>query len=277
MRGSTRSGAGVALTTANRRQRPLDGTVVLVTRPEQQADHLCALIEAAGGTALRLAVLAIAEPEQDELLRARLAGLKAYHLALFVSANAVHRGLPRVEAGGGFPDTIRVAAVGQATARALAQHGRRVDLCPARDFSSEALLALAELQDLHGHRVLIFRGQGGRELLAETLRARGAQVDYAEVYRRVPARPDCSALMRAWARGQMHVVVATSGEILRALYDLLEPHGQRALCQTALVVVSDRMLKLARELGFSADVVVAERAADESIVDAVVRWRAHAI
>lgn len=250
----------------------LTGVGVLVTRPAHQADGLCRLIEAAGGRAIRFPVLEIAEPRDPAALQAVIDRLDEYDLALFISANAVERGLARVEARGPWPARLRTAAIGAASARELERRGRRVDVRPQGRYDSEALLALPQLQDLRGQRVVIFRGEGGRELLADTLRGRGAHVDYAEVYRRVPpAAPDVAGLLRRWEGGEIQVVAVTSSEGLHSLCSLLPPPARPRLYCTPLVVVSERMLQLAQELGFTARIVVAERAADDAIVAAIGR------
>jgi uroporphyrinogen-III synthase len=250
----------------------LAGTGVLVTRPAHQAEGLCRLVEAAGGRAIRFPVLEIAEPRNPAALQAVIDRLQDYDLALFISANAVERGLARIEAAGPWPPRLHSAAIGAASARELEHHGRRVDIRPRGRYDSEALLALPQLQDLRGRRVVIFRGEGGRELLADTLRQRGARVDYAEVYRRVrPTAPDTAGLLKCWERGEIQVVVVTSSEGLRNLCDLLPSPTHPRLYRTPLVVVSERMLQLAQELGFTAQIVVAERAADDAIVAAIGR------
>lgn len=258
--------------TPNSASADLAGIGVLVTRPAHQADGLCRLIEAAGGRAVRFPVLEIAEPHNPAALRPVMDRIEDYDLALFVSANAVERGLARIAARGPWPPRLRTVAIGAASARELERRGRRADIRPRGRYDSEALLALPQLQDLRGRRVVIFRGEGGRELLADTLRRRGAEVDYAEVYRRVrPTAPDTAGLLQRWEGGEIQVVVVTSNEGLRNLCSLLPSPARPRLYRTPLVVVSERMLQLAQELGFTAPIVVAERAADDAIVAAIGR------
>ncbi len=108
-------------------------------------------------------------------------------LYVFISPNAVTFA-GRLLEGHSLPDGARLAAVGSGTAQALQQAGFKVDLLPDARFDSEGLLALPELSRLAGRRVVIVRGEGGRPLLGDELRARGADVVYAEVYRR--SRPE---------------------------------------------------------------------------------------
>jgi uroporphyrinogen-III synthase len=243
----------------------LTGIGVLVTRPAHQADGLCRRIEQAGGRAIRFPVIEIVPPADPAAAVARFSTLDDYDLVIFVSANAVHLA-PPADTWSGSP---RLAAIGRATARALEQAGRPADICPASGFNSEALLAMDALQDMGGRRVLIVRGEGGRELLADTLRRRGAEVDYAEVYRRQRPEVDPARVLALWSGGAVDVVTATSNETLQNLYDLLDGPGRGKLLATPLVVVSERMVQLAVRLGFSRPPVVAEEAGDEGLMKAL--------
>jgi uroporphyrinogen-III synthase len=187
---------------------------------------------------------------------------------IFVSRNAVEQSLPLLPEGR-LPAEPGLAAVGAATARALEDAGRAPDLVPAGRFDTESLLALPELHELRGRRVLIVRGMGGRALLRDTLAERGADVAYAEVYRRAMPDTDPLPLVARWQR-DIQLVTATSGEILDNLLTLLGETGRGLLLATPLVVVSERTARVAGRLGFKR-VELAERAADDAIVSALCR------
>jgi uroporphyrinogen-III synthase len=157
----------------------LSGFVVLVTRPEHQADELVTAIDDAGGEAIRFPVIDI-EPQDSADVSRRLEALPAADITIFISTNAVMYGLHCV-AG----DETAIAVIGPATKSAIESAGRQVDIFPEQGYDSEHLLAAAELQDVSGKNIRIIRGDGGRELLADTLRERGATVDYLSVYRRL--------------------------------------------------------------------------------------------
>lgn len=248
---------------------PLSGVGVLVTRPAHQAEFLCALIEARGGRAWRLPTLAIVDGPAD---RSALTALDNYDMAIFTSANAVDKALT-LRAPAIWPPNLRVAAVGAATAQALAARGLSDVLIAPPPYDSEALLTLPALQQVAGTRIVVLRGEGGRELLADTLRARGAHVDYCEVYRRVRPDIDSGPIVRAWQRGAVHVVTATSAQGLHNLPGMLGDTGAALLRATPLVVVNARMIQLAAELGFLHPPLVAEAASDEALVAALIAWR----
>ncbi|ROR34395.1 uroporphyrinogen-III synthase [Inmirania thermothiophila] len=242
----------------------LGGAGVLVTRPAHQAEGLCRLIEAAGGQALRYPVIAIEPLPDDGLLAERLRGAD---LAVFVSANAVREARARLGAGFRRPPGLRVAAVGEATARALAEAGLAADVVPAQGADSEALLAEPALQDVAGRRVLVVRGEGGRELLAETLRRRGAEVAHVALYRRVRPPLGPEPLLRWRRAGLLDVALATSVEALENLAAMageVLPHLQ----QRPLVAVSGRVVQRARALGFARP-WCAGGAGDRTLLEAV--------
>jgi uroporphyrinogen-III synthase len=242
----------------------LRGRGVLVTRPAAQADGLCGLIEAAQGRPIRLPTIEIA-PASDPQLALELLS-QSWDLAYFVSPNAVEQAVALVS-DGTWPRVARIAAVGRATASALVAAGRAPDLMPEQRYDSETLLAMPELADMRGQRVLIVRGDGGRPLLGDTLRQRGAEVCYAEVYRRMRPRVDVTPLLSGWA-DQVALVTATSDEILLSLVEMLGPAGRAPLVATPLVVVAERTAETARALGFT-HIQVAERAEDAAILRAL--------
>ena len=257
-------------------ERDLRGIGVLVTRPAHQADTLVQLIEQAGGEAIRFPVLEILDPTDPTPLLALIDRLDDFDLAVFVSPNAVARTAGLIgERLGGLPTGLSIATVGKGSAREVRRLlGREPDFCPPNRFDSEALLALPGLAEMSGRRVVIFRGEGGREHLAATLRERGAEVSYAAVYRRARPAADSGALLQRWERGEIDVAAVTSGDGLRNLHEMVGARGRQWLRQTPIVTVSHRVASIARELGITAPVLVAADAADSALIDTLTEWTA---
>jgi len=244
----------------------LVGRGVLVTRPAAQAEGLCRLVETAGGRAIRFPTVAI-EPVADPGLAYEQLS-RDWDLMLFVSRNAVVQALS-VLPGHRLPAGPQLGAIGAATARALAAAGRAPDLVASNRSDSESLLALPQLADLTGQRVLIVRGVGGRRLLGDTLVERGARLTYAEVYRRVLPTADMASLLMHWRR-EVQLVTVTSGEILDNLLTLAGHRGRDLVFETPLVVVGRRVEKIAEALGFTR-VEAAQGAADAAMFAALCR------
>lgn len=251
----------------------LAGIGVLVTRPAHQAQPLLALIASAGGTPIPFPTIEIAGPADPAALDRLLDRLGDYDLAVFVSPNAVRHALQRLrERGMPWPPSLRLAAVGAGTVRELEDHGHRVDIAPREDFRSESLLASPALQHMADTRVLIFRGAGGRTLLADTLRERGTTVDYAECYQRLRPATDITDLTGRWNRNEIDIITSTSSEGLRNLCEMLATIRDRVL-NTPVVVIGERQARACRALGFHAGIAVAADATDAAIVAAVRQWR----
>jgi uroporphyrinogen-III synthase len=228
----------------------LTGRAILITRPAAQSRQLAHLVAQAGGEPVLFPAIEIAPLAPSPQAAALLARLDACDLAVFVSANAVTHGLPLIQAAGGWPARLRAVAVGAATAAVLRAHGIDQVVAPQAAADSEALLALPEMQAVRGLHVIVFRGVGGRELLAETLRSRGAEVDYIECYRRLKPRDDPGALRRRLqGAGLLHAVTAASAEALANLVELAGPQGPRLLA-LPLFVPHGNIVKAAARLGF---------------------------
>lgn len=272
---------------------PLAACRVLVTRPAGQQQELTAAIEAAGGEAISLPLLvidSIGDAEAEARLREGLSRLQDYDLLIFVSVNAVRFGATRIaEFGAAISPKTTVLAVGTATAREAASlldcpvHG------PSSGSGSESLLELPQLEDVKDRRIAIFRGEGGRELLAAELRRRGAIVHYLEVYRRTLVADAAGQLREILSESPPDVAVITSAEALARWRELLDEiagpakshaialplkandgaaHNADHWLATPVVVPSQRVAKLAAQHGFTA-VIDAGDAGANAIVEAL--------
>lgn len=245
---------------------PLAGRTIVVTRPRAQADALAEAIAAAGGEALRFPLLEISPADDPAPLARAAAELDRYALAVFISPNAVAYSLPAILAQAPWPVRTTPAAVGQGTVKALAEYGIGGCVAPSERFDSEALLALPELDAgrVAGRKVAIFRGDGGRELLADTLRERGATVDGIACYRRSSPEAGAGVLLAAWRAGRLDAITVSSSEGLRYLADMLDAEGRAFLAATPLFVPHARIADHARDLGLTQ--VVLTGPADAGIV-----------
>lgn len=249
--------------------RPLAGRAIVVTRPERQAAALAALIAARGGRAIVFPTLEIRDIDDSSALSDVIERLECFDIAIFVSPNAVERGLAAIHERRSLPVTLRCAAVGRGSARALARHGVNDVIAPVAGDDSESLLELRDLREVEGKRVVVFRGAGGRELIRETLEARGANVEYAECYRRARPLVDAGELLAAWDSPGIAAFVATSSEGLRNLCAMLGARGQERLIRTPVFVTHPRIAQTGRELGLT---LVVTGTRDEDIADALTRY-----
>jgi len=247
----------------------LQGQVILNTRPAHQQAELSALLQRRGASVLSFPVIAI-EPAP---LPSPAIDPGVYDILLFVSRNAVDGAFGLFEPA----DLAAVAqfgVIGTATGAALRERignpGAR--LIRSEPFNSEALLAAAALEQVAGKRILILRGQQGRNLLGDELSARGAQVDYCEVYRRVLPASVPEAFNRLVAGGFPTLVILTSNEGMHNLFELVDAAAAERLRHIPWLLISERMRESALKLGHNAPIVIARSASDSGIVETVCAW-----
>lgn len=232
----------------------LRARTIVLTRPAEQSAELARMITDRGGVAMLFPTLEISTIALSAASTAALDGLPGCAGAIFISANAVRHGLPRISA---WPFGLPAFAVGEATARALAAAGISPVVTPDNGADSEALLRLPALTEVAGRRFVIFRGLGGRELLATTLRARGARVDYVESYERRVPMTDPAPLLRLCEERAVHAVCASSSEALANLYAMVGDDGAACLRRLPLFVAHARQASRAHELGAARVIVCA--------------------
>jgi uroporphyrinogen-III synthase len=247
----------------------LNGRRIVVTRPLPQAEALAQAIRAAGGEPLLLPAMEIHDVADARAVHAIAARLAEFDWAIFISPTAVSKGLARlreVRGATAWPERVRVAAIGRGTQRALGDAGFAGIVAPEGAADSEALLALAAFAHLAGARIVIFRGVGGREQLAEGLRSRGASVEYAECY--VRAGPDAESV--SLGERSVDAFTVSSGEGLANLVQMLDAPGRQRLRAAPLFVPHRRVADQAKALG--ARSVIVAGPADAEMMAALVAY-----
>lgn len=248
----------------------LRGFGIVVTRPLQQAQNLKQAIEQQGGKAILFPVLEIVEAEDLAPIHALIDRLDQFDIGIFISPTAVDKAMNLIRARRELPVSMLKACIGRASLRELRACGVADALAPSAQFDSEHLLAMPEFADVAGKNIVIFRGDGGRELLGDELAKRGALVEYAECYRRVRPNVNASALLYGWARGEISAVIITSAEGMHNLFDLVGKLGQRWLKKTPLFVPHERIADTARALGL--DTIVVTPPGDEGLLQGLFEW-----
>lgn len=234
---------------------------ILVTRPKPQGYELCALLEKQGATTYYI-------PTMEIHPRAVHLSLFAPDIAIFISVNAVKHYPFKT-----FPTTTRYFAVGVATAMALMERG--VIAQQPEHSDSEGLLDLSDLQNVMGKSIAIFCGVGGRMLLQENLKKRGAHCQRYEVYERQCAMNEAQRLQSLLKEVTLDYVICTSGENLLCLEQLA---GSEViyLRHRPLVVISKRIAALAKKSGFTQVLVMRESFDNINVVKQLIEWRENA-
>jgi len=239
---------------------------ILILRPVQQAATTIDAVTHQGWRAVHFPTIEITPAGNFDRPKAQQI-IEAADWLVFISQNAVSYFL---EAARGWPvQNKNIAAVGSATARLLQDKGLHVMTQPQQDFSSEGLLDSAEFSDISEQRVVIVRGNGGREKLAESLGERGAMVSYLEVYERRLADSDPQQLLPLWP-DDIQAIIATSNQLLDNLVTLCKDTLGDALYHKPVVVMSERMRSHATHSGFK-NIWLAERSSNDEIIKTISR------
>lgn len=246
---------------------PLAGIGVIVTRPARQAAGFARKLAVFDATTLIYPAIAILPPDDHAALARAHAELGQYAAAVFVSANAVEFGAPDPAR---WPRHLVTFAPGPGTAEALADVGIVAVRIPETTFDSEGLLALPELTAVRGQRIVIFRGDGGRDLLGNTLAERGAHVDYVACYRRAPPPPS-AGLAAALREGHAHALTLTSSQGADNLWAALDAEARANLSRLPTFAPHPRIARRARELGLA---VVETGAGDAGLIAGLLEWAA---
>jgi len=240
---------------------PLNRLKILVTRPEQQAKNLCEMIAASGGQSIAFPVIEIVPIERQRWPEFSLA---EQDMIIFVSRNAVANFINVIKQA--IPEQIQLVSVGAGSAASMREHGLRVDIQPNQSIGSEGLLLMPQFDDMARKNVLIIRGKGGRELLADTLVQRGAVVRYLEVYERALPNPSLALCEQALTA---ECIVCTSVEGVKNLTKLLQK-GLKTFLDKPMLVVSERIKVVAESLGFK-HIIVTTNVSDKATLEQLIK------
>ncbi len=249
---------------------PLRHCSVLVTRPQHQAENFCRLLQQQGATVHHLPVIEI-----HPLLPDKSSLPTSCDLIIFTSSNAVQHAQPWINT---FlypvPGQLRckVVAIGKKTAQHLEAAHIPVTLQPEKMFNSESLLALAELKTVRQKNILIIKGEGGRQQLQQTLKARGANIFTLPVYQRKQPIPDRS-LRTALQATKIDIITLTSVESSENLFSLLHDEPPPWLGSATLLAGSKRIHNALIKQQRGNPVWAAKNPSDENMLDAVLAWK----
>ncbi|MGG4734933.1 uroporphyrinogen-III synthase [Leclercia adecarboxylata] len=243
---------------------------ILVTRPSPAGDQLVSRLRTLGQVAWSFPLIEFSPGRELPLLTSHLTTLQAGDMLFALSQHAVEFAHARLQQEGQrWPDAPGYFAIGRTTALALHTESGKDIRYPLDREISEVLLQLPELQNVVGKRALILRGNGGRELLGDTLRERGAEVTFCECYQRSNKHYDGAEEAMRWQSRGVTTLVVTSGEMLQHLWSLIPQwYRENWLLRCRLLVVSERLANLARELGWQ-DIRIADNADNDALLRAL--------
>lgn len=235
---------------------------IVVTRPAHQAGAIQKKLEQAGANVILFPLLEITAPRNPKLAKQQLSQITTYDLIIFVSPNSALQSLRWIDKYNLINSDTRIASIGKKTAATLDQQGLSPDLFPKKHFNSEAFLALPEIQQARFKKVAIIRGEGGRNLLHDTLIKRGVSVDNIDTYQRTCPQTNTLILKQHWQRKELDIIMLTSGSSITNLFKLVK--NEDWINQVKLLLGSQRMQQHVPKC-FHDNVIIADDPSDETL------------
>lgn len=256
----------------------LQSRTILATRPGGISEQLRESIKRQGGQVLHLPSIEIRPLIKSESAEQLLRTLIEFDVLIFVSKNAVkYAGYLMADIVGQAREKT-ILAIGSGTYKELLGLGFDEVGYTDGNTGSEALLGIDELQqeNVRNKRIMIVRGQGGRELLGDKLIARGAHIQYVELYLRAKPQIEAVQIKNLWRVDKPDAVLVTSAEGLKNLLEMTAEEERFLFLNTRLVVISPRLKDIAEAMGFSAEIKVAKGYSDDDFMVALMQmFEAH--
>jgi uroporphyrinogen-III synthase len=254
--------------------------VVLNTRPAKQAFNLSKLLQENDFKVIELPLIEIKENLSEQVLPQCNRQIKQADLLIFISANAVIFYFKYFVVA----DTTQVAVIGKSTAKVFAEYAARsADIIPEKGSDSENLLQHPELNQLILQQkgkcnILIVRGQGGREYLAQQLRLKQVQVDYLEVYKRIcPIYKDTyldDLWHNIWYNKAIGFMIITSVQSLDNLLQITKKWEKKQILRSDMLVIHNNIREKALNYGFCGEILVSKNASNQAILQILLEHRA---
>ena len=254
--------------------RPLLGKRIMVTRARPQAAFLAHKLEALGAEVLEFPTIEVQPPEDYAALDGAIENLRRYHWLIFTSVNGVEQFLARarhLHKSVTESKTLRFAAIGPETAKRLEAAGIHDCLVPKR-YQAEGILEMLTPESMRNKKVLIPRAAKARDLLPETLRQWGAEVDVVEAYRTVAPKEGLSQVKLLLSGHKIDVITFTSSSTVANFARLFDGQSLPELLAGVVVACIGEITKqTVEELGGRADIVAAESTID-GLIRAIVAY-----
>ncbi|UDG81240.1 Uroporphyrinogen-III synthase [Candidatus Hartigia pinicola] len=242
---------------------------ILVVRPEPAVSELITALHTKGFTAFALPLIRIERSNELNVLNSKLKQLNEHDLIFLLSKNAVwYANLILQQEGLNWSDKFYYYGIGRSTSKYFQEITGKVARWSEHGETSETLLNLPELQFVKGKRALLLRGNGGRELLASTLRSRGAYVEYCECYTRHPVFHEKITFNQQWMHSNITDIVISSSQLLTLLNELIDDNIKEWWFNHRLLVVSKRIANQAYKNGWQR-VYVSNSADNHSLLEAL--------
>jgi len=236
---------------------PLEDKKILITRPREQSAGFAEALKKLGGEAIVFPTIETVPPVRWDRLDEAIDRLKTYDWIVFTSANGVHFFRQRLKERGKkflFPASLKVCAIGPATARELKENGISVDYIP-KEYVAESVVEGFEKMGVRGKRILLARAKIARDVLPKGLKKMGAEVDVVEVYRTIKPRGGSKRLQDLLEKGEADIITFTSSSTVNHFVELLKKENlKRCLDGRVIACIGPVAARTARSWGMKVDI-----------------------
>ncbi len=218
-------------------QSPLSGKTILITRAREQSGAFASLLKGLGAEVVEFPTIEIVPPTHWDGLDRAIDQLTSYDWAIFTSANGVHFFFERLKdrrKGDSLPSSLRVCAIGPATARQLREKGISIHYLP-KEYIAESILKGFEKMDIKGKRILLARAKKARDILPKGLKKMGGDVDVVETYRTIRPRGGAKRLRQLLGDRVVHVITFTSSSTVDHFVELLKKEERDELLKRVAI------------------------------------------
>jgi len=236
---------------------PLAGKKILITRAREQSGDFAAQLKKMGAEVIEFPTIEIIPPLHGEGLDQAINQLRFYDWILFTSANGVNffwQRLREKRKPHRLPSSLKVCAIGPATANQLKEKGVSVHYIP-KEFIAESILEGFEKMDLKGKRILLARAKKARDILPKGLRKMGAEVDVVEVYRTIRAKGGSKKMRQLLTEGKIDVITFTSSSTVDHFAELLKKEDLKKLLKgIAIACIGPVTARTVKEWGMKVQI-----------------------
>lgn len=228
------------------------GKRILITRARDQSSEFAKRLRKSGAEAIEFPTIEISPPRSWKGLDQAIRELKSYDWIIFTSANGVHFFWQRLKGKRNnlsLLPSLKVAAIGPATAEKLRQKGIRISYIP-KEFVAEGILTGFEKRQIKGKRILLARAKKARDILPKGLRRMGAQVDVIEAYRTAKPKGGAKRLKEILTKKKIDAIAFTSSSTVNHFVELLKTRDLRQLLKDiAIACIGPITAKTAKSWG----------------------------
>jgi len=237
-------------------KKPIAGKKILITRAREQSGDFSTLLKKMGAEVIEFPTIEIVPPLRWKELDQAIRQLKSYDWIIFTSANGVNFFWQRLRKQGKYhlPSSLKVCAIGPATANQLKEKKTSVDYMP-KEFIAESILKGFDKMAIGGKRILLARAKKARDVLPKGLRKMGAEVDVVEVYRTVKPKAGARRLKKILTEERIDAVTFTSSSTVDHFVKLLKKEDLKQLLRKiALACIGPVTAKTAKEWGMKVQI-----------------------